>query len=135
MSAKLMPPTVSDLDRVHDLYRQGGQERQMAPHIVYSEATCPHTGCGQRMQAIRWDGFEIRPTIDPTNDLRLEAHGRSADDCLVHAWWDDTGFVGRCPGCNGWVHFTIRAKRAISAEEAEQLPRLPDDWHAVAIIL
>jgi hypothetical protein len=131
MPAELMRPTVDELDRMHDLYRQGGQERQMAPHIVYSEAACPHTGCGHRMQAIRWDGFEIRPTTD----FRLEAHGRSIYDLLVRAWWDDTGFAGRCPGCNNWVHFTIRAKHAIPAEEAARLPRLPDDWHSVAIIL
>lgn len=120
MSTKSMPPTVPDLDGMHDLYRQGGQERQMAPHVVYSDATCPHARCGQKMQAI---------------DFRLEAHGRKVHDSLVRAWWDDTGFVGRCPGCNRWVHFTIRAKRAVSAEEAAQLPHLPDDWHTVAVIL
>jgi len=92
----------------------------MAPHVVYSDAPCPHARCGQRMQAI---------------DFRLEAHGRNIHDSLVRAWWDDIGFVGRCPGCNRWVHFTIAAKRAVSAEEAAQLPHLPDDWHTSAIIL
>jgi hypothetical protein len=120
MSTKSMFPTVGDLDHMHDLYRRGGQEGEMAPHIVYSEATCPHAGCGQRMQAI---------------DFRPDAHGRSVHDALVRAWWNDTGFVGRCPGCNGWVHFTIRAKRAISADEAAGLPHLPEGWHTVAIIL
>jgi len=92
----------------------------MAPHVVYSEKTCPHAGCEQRMQAI---------------DFRLEALGRSVHDHLVRAWWEDTGFVGRCPRCKGWVHFTIQSKRAVSAEDAARLPHLPDDWHEVAIIL
>ena len=35
--------------------------------------------------------------------------------------WDDTGFVGRCPRCGGWIHFTIRGKRPISPEEAGRL--------------
>ncbi len=54
---------------------------------------------------------------------------------LVRAWWNDTGFAGRCPKCGGWIHFTIREKRAISGHEASQLPQLPDDWHSVALVL
>ena len=92
----------------------------MAPHIVYPEPTCPHAGCGEPMQAI---------------DFRLEDHGRAIHDPLVRAWWNDTGFVGRCPHCGGWIHFTIRAKRAVTADEAAQYPQLPDDWHAKATIL
>jgi len=109
-----------ELDQMHALYRRGGQERSMAPHIVYPDAICPHTGCRQQMQAI---------------DFRLEAHGRSVHDPLVRAWWEDTGFVGRCPHCGGWIHFTIRAKRVVTAEEAARYPQLPDNWHALAIIL
>lgn len=120
MPSRASAPTVEDLDRMHDLYRQGGRERQMAPHIVYEEASCPHPGCGQPMQAI---GF------------RPEDLGRAVHDPLVRAWWDDTGFVGRCPRCGGWVHFTIRSKRAVSAEEAKEYPRLPDDWHTKATVL
>jgi hypothetical protein len=120
LSAGPMALTAAELEQMHALYRQGGRERQMAPHIVYPDATCPHAGCGQRMQAI---------------DFRLEDHGRAVHDPLVRAWWDDTGFVGRCPQCGGWIHFTIRAKRAVTAEEAAQFPRLPDDWHAGATIL
>jgi hypothetical protein len=44
-------PTVDELDRMHALYRQGGRERRMAPHIVYPEISCPHDGCEQSMQA------------------------------------------------------------------------------------
>jgi hypothetical protein len=113
-------PTVAELEQMHDLYRRGGQEREMAPHIVYQEPTCPHDGCGEPMQAI---------------DFRLEDHGRAVHDPLVRAWWNDTGFVGRCPHCDGWIHFTIRSKRAVSPEEAAEYPQLPDDWHAKATIL
>jgi hypothetical protein len=113
-------PTAEDIEEMHELYRQGGQARQMAPHSVYSEPTCPHPGCSQPMQAL---------------DLRLEDHGRAIHDPLVRAWWNDTGFVGRCPACGGWIHFTIRAKTAVSAEDAAGYPHLPDNWHATATIL
>jgi hypothetical protein len=113
-------PVDHELDQMHALYRRGGQERRRAPHVVYPDAACPHEGCGQPMQAI---------------DCRLEDHGRAVHDPLVRAWWDDTGFAGRCPHCGGWIHFTIRAKRAITAEEAARYPHLPDDWHVGATIL
>jgi len=92
----------------------------MAPHVVYSEGTCPHRGCEHRLQAI---------------DFRLDDYGPSVHDPLVAAWWDDTGFAGRCPECGGWIHFTVREKRAIGEEEAAELPQLPDDWHAKATVL
>jgi hypothetical protein len=113
-------PAAEERAAMHAFYRQGGLERLMAPHIVYEEAGCPHVGCEQRLQAI---------------DFRLEAHGRAVHDPLVRAWWADTGFAGCCPGCGGWVHFTIQGKRALTAEEAAQLPQLPELWHAVATIL
>ena len=119
-SAGAVAPTPEELDQMHALYRQGGQERQMAPHIVYSDTSCPHHGCEQSMQAI---------------DFRLEDYGRAVHDPLVRAWWNDTGFAGRCPRCGGWIHFTIRSKHAITAEEAAQYPQLPDDWHVKATIL
>ena len=107
-------------DEMHELYREGGRKRQLAPHVIYSEAACPHAGCDQRMQAI---------------DFRLEDYGRSVHDPLVRAWWDDTGFAGQCPNCGGWIHFTIRGKRAISEDEAKQLPQLPADWYDRATVL
>jgi hypothetical protein len=110
----------AEVEAMHAVYRQGGEERQMAPHVVYADAHCPHPGCGERLQAI---------------DFRLEAHGRAVHDPLVRAWWKDTGFAGRCPRCGGWIHFTIRGKRALTAAEAAQLPQLPDNWHSVATIL
>jgi hypothetical protein len=107
------------MERMHALYRRGGEKRQMAPHVVYGDDACPH-GCGQRMQAI---------------DFRLEAYGPTVHDPLVRAWWNDDGFAGRCPQCAGWIHFSIRGKRAVAVADASQLPQLPDDWHQTAIIL
>jgi hypothetical protein len=108
------------LEEMHALYRQGGKDRLMAPHIVYQDPTCPYSGCGQHMQAI---------------DFRVEAYGKAVHDPLVLAWWNDQGFAGKCPRCGGWIHFTIRGKKAIKPAEAAQLLRLPDDWHVVATIL
>ena len=68
-------------------------------------------------------------------DFRLEAHGKDVHDPLVMAWWDDTGFAGRCPRCERWIQFTIRAKRAIDDAEAAKLPQLPENWHDEAIVL
>ncbi|HWE40566.1 MAG TPA: hypothetical protein VG406_28720 [Isosphaeraceae bacterium] len=120
VSATSKAPAAADMDRMHDFYRQGGRERAMAPHVVYPEANCPHPGCTQALQAI---------------DFRLGDHGRDVHDPLVRAWWDDTGFAGRCPRCGGWIHFTIRSKRAITPDAAARLPQPPDDWHAGATIL
>jgi hypothetical protein len=112
--------TTSELDEMHALYRQGGGQRAMAPHVVYQDGGCPHSGCEQRLQAI---------------DFRLEAFGRSIHDPLVRAWWSDVGFAGQCPKCSGWIHFTIRGKRAIESAEAQSLPQLPADWADEAVIL
>lgn len=113
-------PATADVEEMLAVYRQGGEERLMAPHIVYADPNCPHAGCGARLQAI---------------DFCLKAHGRAVHDPLVRAWWNDTGFAGRCPGCGGCIHFAIRGKRALTAAEATQLPQLPDNWHASAIVL
>jgi hypothetical protein len=123
MAATATPPGTpsnQDLERMHALYMHGGRERRMAPQIVYSETTCPHENCDQPMHAI---------------DFRQESYGPGVHDPLVKAWWDDVGFAGRCPRCGGWIHFTIRGKRPISAAEAAQLPQLPDDWHTAAMFL
>jgi hypothetical protein len=118
--AEAVVPTSEEIEQMHDEYRRGGRDRQMAPHIVYTERNCPHPGCSEPMQAL---------------DFRLEDHGRAVHDPLVRAWWNDTGFAGRCPQCGGWIHFTIRAKSAITAEEAALYPQLPDDWHEKATVL
>ena len=49
ISSGALTPTVEELNRMHAPYRQGGEQRQMAPHIVYSEPTCPHIGCREPM--------------------------------------------------------------------------------------
>ena len=107
-------------DSAHDLYRAGGLLRNQAAQVVYALTDCPHAACEQSFHAI---------------DYRLEAFGRAVHDALVRAWWDDTGFAGRCPSCGGWIHFTIRGKRAINAAEAAALPQLPPNWADEATIL
>ena len=114
------PPSREELEAMHAFYGQGGLDRQMAPHIVYDFDTCPYAGCSQRMQAI---------------DFRLDSYGPAVRDPLIRDWWSDVGFVDRCPRCGDWVHFSIRGKRTVTADEAAGLPHLPDDWHAVALIL
>ena len=79
-----LPP--NELDRMHDLFRRGGQERQKAPHIVYPEATCPHDGCEMPMQAI---------------DFRLEDHGRAVHDPLVRALVGRHGLRRPLPALRG----------------------------------
>jgi hypothetical protein len=105
---------------MHSVYTDGGQERQVAPHVIYADASCPHAGCEVQLRGI---------------DFRLETHGKDLHDPLIRAWWDDVGFAGRCPGCSQWVHFTIRAKSAIEYEDAKQLPQLPERWFDQATIL
>lgn len=107
-------------EQMHTLYRQGGAQRTMAPHVIYQDAACPHSGCGQALHAI---------------DFRLEAFGRDIHDPLVRAWWDDIGFAGQCPTCQGWIHFTIRGKRPVNETEARALPQLPANRAEEAVIL
>jgi hypothetical protein len=100
--------------------REGGAHCGMAPQVVYANAACPHGGCQQPLHAI---------------DFRLEAFGRAIHDPLERAWWSDVGFAGRCPSCGGWIHFTIRGKRAIDDAEAKSLSQLPANWADEAVIL
>jgi hypothetical protein len=120
MASVIPNQTAAQLDAMHEVYRAGGSAHAMAPHVVYQDSGCPHEGCQQSLQAI---------------DFRLEAFGRTVHDPLVRAWWSDTGFAGRCPSCGGWIHFTIRGKRAIDEPEARTLPQLPDNWIDEAVIL
>ncbi len=120
MSHATSPHTTADMNHMHAVYRDGGANRARAPHVVYVDVSCPHPDCPQHLQAI---------------DFRLEAFGRAVHDTLVEAWWDDTGFAGRCLSCDRWIHFTIREKRAISDVEAATLPKLPDNWASEAVIL
>ena len=63
--------TANELNQIHAAYRQGGADRETAPHVVYQESGCPHSNCTQRLQAI---------------DFRLEAFGQAIHDPLVRAW-------------------------------------------------
>ncbi len=120
MASVIPAQDAAQLDEMHAVYRQEGAARATAPHVIYQDAECPHEGCHQSLRAI---------------DFRLDAFGRAVHDPLVRAWWDDTGFVGQCPACRGWIHFTIRGKRPIEKAEAETLPQLPENWSDEAVIL
>ena len=113
-------PTAAEFAQMHQAYCRGSLEHRMAPHAIYVDPACPHPGCHHRLQGI---------------DFRIEDYGPPVHDKLLRAWWTDTGFTGRCPGCGKWVHFTIRGKRAITELEALQLPQLPDDWADHAFFL
>jgi hypothetical protein len=113
-------PLIAELDEMHQEYRRGSLEHRMAPRAVCADPTCPLAGCHQRLAAI---------------DFKLEDQGKAVDDALLRAWWTDVGFAGRCRGCGGWVHFTVRGKRAIAEQEARQLPLLADDWADHALLL
>jgi hypothetical protein len=120
MASVIPSQDAAQLEQMHLAYRAGGGQRLMAPHVIYRDAGCPHEGCGQSLHAI---------------DFRLEAFGRGVHDPLVRAWWDDVGFAGQCPACRGWIHFTIRGKRALEESEAKSLPQLPANWADEAVIL
>ena len=120
MIQSLNSPTPTDLEQMHVVYREGGAQRATAPQVVYVDASCQHPDCAQHLRAI---------------DFRLEAFGRAVHDALVKAWWNDTGFAGRCPTCNRWIHFTIRGKQAIDELTAANLPQLPANWASEAVIL
>lgn len=120
MSQAVTPNTSTELDQMHQVYLEGGATHATALHVVYVDASCPNPDCVEHLQAI---------------DFRLEAFGRAVHDALVKAWWDDTGFAGKCPTCGRWIHFTVRGKRAISDSEAAKLPQLPENWASEAVIL
>ena len=90
-----------------------------SPHVHYDDPKCPHAGCSQTME---WIDFKLELFNDPERVYKP----------LVRSWWDGTGFVGRCPGCQGWIHFTTRGTEAADDEQAGRLPQLPPEWHHVA---
>lgn len=108
-----------DTEELDRFYRQGGLRRMASPHIHYHESRCPHPGCSHTMEWI---------------DFQLELHGdpEGVYKPLVRAWWEGTGFAGRCPGCGGWIHFTTLGMAALTDEQAAPLPHLPENWHTVA---
>jgi hypothetical protein len=116
---RITAPTEAELDTMDRFYREGGLRAMASPHVHYDEPSCPHAGCGH---ALEWIDFKLELYHDP----------EGIDNPLVRAWWDGTGFVGRCPRCQGWVRFTTRRMEAIDDADGGDSPRLPDDWHAVA---
>ena len=121
VSGKSAAPVADDRDQMHALYRRGGQERAMAPHIVYQQAGCPHKGCGvgAPMQAI---------------DFRLEDHGRSVHD-LGSRLVERYGVRRTLPAVRRAdpLHHPFEASH--HADEADQYPQLPGNWHVRATIL
>ena len=104
--------------RLDRIYREGGLATMASPHIHYQEPTCPHPGCGHKMEWI---------------DFQLELFG-DADGVykpLVKAWWQGEGFAGRCPSCSGWVRFTTIRMESLTEESAAACQKLPGDGRSV----
>jgi hypothetical protein len=109
----------AELESLDRFYREGGLRAIASPHVRYDEPECPHPGCSHRMEWI---------------DFKLELHGDAdgIDKPLVRAWWDGRGFVGRCPVCSEWIHFTTLKMEAVEEDLAAHNQRLPENWHTVA---
>lgn len=109
----------ADIEELDRIYREGGLRQMASPHIHYRDSACPHPGCNHTME---WIDFQLELYGDPEGIYKP----------LVRAWWEGTGFVGRCPGCGGWIRFTTLRMEALEPEKAAQLPQLPENWHTVA---
>lgn len=112
-------PSLSEIERLDRIYREGGLRVMASPHVHYGIPDCPHAGCGHKMEWI---------------DFKLELHGDTERIYrpLVRSWWDGVGFVGHCPACGGWVHFTTLGMTARDEEAAGRIPQLPSNWAAIA---
>jgi len=109
----------ADLEELDRVYREGGLRTMASPHVHYHDSSCPHPGCAQKME---WIDFQLELFGDPEGTYKP----------LVRAWWDGTGFAGRCPQCGGWIRFTTLRREPLTDEAAKQLPQLPDNWHTIA---
>jgi hypothetical protein len=112
-------PSSMDIQELDRFYREGGLRQMASPHVHYHQPLCPHPGCNHKME---WIDFQLELYGDPEGIYKP----------LVTAWWDGTGFTGRCPNCGGWIHFTTLRMEGIDDDQANQLPRLPGNWHTVA---
>jgi hypothetical protein len=116
-------PTLSraEIESFDRFYREGGLRAMASPHVHYDDPACPHAGCSQRLEWI---------------DFKLELHGdpEGIYKPLVRSWWEGTGFVGRCPGCQGLIQFTTLGMAAPDEESSRRLPQLPENWAAIAQI-
>ena len=106
-ASTISPAELETLDR---FYREGGLRVMASPRVHYDEPTCPHPGCSHHME---WIDFKL-------------------DKPLVRAWWEGSGFVGRCPACKEWIRFTTIKMEAVDDDIAAHSLQLPDNWHAVA---
>jgi hypothetical protein len=112
-------PTETELETLDRFYREGGLRAMASPHVHYDEPACPHPGCSHRME---WIDFKLELHADPNGVYNP----------LVHAWWEGTGFVGRCPSCHDWIRFTTLKMAAVDEEHASGYLQLPGNWHMVA---
>lgn len=111
----------AEIDRLDRFYREGGLRAMASPHVHYDEPDCPHPGCDRRIEWI---------------DFRLELHGdpEGVYKPLVRAWWGGAGFVGRCPGCGGWVRFTTLGMTPSDDGRADGVEVLTANWADIAQI-
>ncbi len=107
------------LEQLDRFYREGGLRQMASPHVHYHDGTCPHPGCRHPLE---WIDFQLELFPDPEVIYKP----------LVRSWWEGKGFVGRCPNCGEWIRFTTLRMEAISEEQAQPLPKLPENWHSVA---
>jgi hypothetical protein len=115
-ASTISPAELETLDR---FYREGGLRVMASPHVHYDEPTCPHPGCSHHME---WIDFKPELRVDPEGIYKP----------LVRAWWEGSGFVGRCPACKEWIRFTTIKMEAVDDDIAAHSLQLPDNWHAVA---
>ncbi len=109
----------AEIERLDQIYREGGLRVMASPHVHYDDPTCPHPGCRHRMD---WIDFEPGLHGDPEGLYKP----------LVRAWWERTGFAGHCPSCGGWVRFSTLGMTALNDDDADRLPNLPANWADVA---
>jgi hypothetical protein len=107
---------MAELDRY---YREGGLRTMASPHVHYHDPLYPHPGCGHKME---WIDFQLELFADPEGIYKP----------LVKAWWEGTGFTGRCPSCGQWIRFTTLRMEPMPDDQTSPYPRLPDRWHSVA---
>ena len=117
--SKLSTSSSADPEILDRFYREGGLRALASPDVHYDDPNCPHPGCSHQMEWI---------------DFKLELHGdpEGVDKPLVRAWWDGRSFVGRCPNCRNGIRFTTLGMKTVPDDLADQFPKLPEDWHAVA---
>jgi hypothetical protein len=117
-------PTVppDEVARRVEEYRRMGFERKSMPHIIYHPPwdLCPWPGCGFKIAGI---------------DFQLETGDSANYSRQMAAWWQGTGLVGRCPGCDHYVLFGFNDKRCVTDPNAAGLVVLPDDWYQRAYVL